>query len=368
MNRRLFLAALPLTVALVGCGPQKSENTGSGDRPTSSGGAVGKSASGEGSSKGALIGVSLTSRNHNFFLGMEQGVVDELKAQGYQPEIAVAEDSASNQQRDIDTFIQKGVKAIIMVPVDAQQAVTPVEAANKANIPILCIDRRVTDPKAKVAATIETDNVAMGEMTARYGLKLLCERRKLDPNKPEDVKKLKGKVVHLWGLEAASSAQDRAKGFEKVFNATATPGITIIKLVGNFNAKKAQEEMGPALRKDPDIELVFCHNDDNAIGALNAIIDVKGRREAPNDPKRIFIVGMDGNKPGIEKIRSGDIEATVSQEPIKMGQTTVAQMKKILESGKPDAEYIPVEHHLVTKKEADEMKGKLWSDQLKESK
>lgn len=358
-NRRGFLAVIALGVlTLAGC---QDGGTAS-DKPNAM---VPVDGSGTG---GALVGVSLTSRNHNFFLGMEQGVTDELKKLGYQFEAAVAEDSASTQQQQIDTFIRKGVKAIVMVPVDATQAVTPVEAANKANIPVFCIDRRVTAPGAKVTSTIETNNKDMGEEAAKYGLKLLCERYKLDPTKEEDVKKLKTTVVHLWGLEAASSAQDRAAGFDRVFSAIKTPGVKVIEAVGDFNAKKAQEVTAPVLRANPDVELIFCHNDDNAIGALNAIIDTKGERESPTNPKRIFIVGMDGNKPAIEAIRKGDIEATVSQEPIEMGQVTVQQVKKLLDGGQPDSEYIPIKHHLVTKKEADENIGKLWSDQLRETK
>jgi ribose transport system substrate-binding protein len=252
-----------------------------------------------------------------------------------------------------------------MVPVDATQAVNAVKAANTAGVPILCIDRRVTAEGANVACTVETDNVAMGQEAAEFGLKLLCERHKLDPTRPDDVKKLKTKVIHLWGLEAASSAQDRAKGFEQVFNAANTPGVEIVKAVGNFNAKTSQEQVAPLLKKHPDVELIFCHNDDNALGALNAVKDVKNGREKPEDPKRIFIVGMDGNKPVIEAVRAGEIEGTVSQEPIEMGRETVRQLKRVLDGSQPEKPYLAIRHHLVTKKEADEMKGQLWADQLK---
>lgn len=362
LTRRSFgmgLVALGVSALLIGCGP-KDETKPTGETAGTMGGAN------AGAPK-KKVGVSLSSRNHNFFLGMEQGVVDELKAQGIDYEIVVAENSASTQQQQIDTFIRKKVDAIIMVPVDAEQAITPIEAANKAGIPIFCIDRRVTSPNAKVTATIETDNVAMGEEAAKYALKLLCERHKLDPNNPEDAKKLTATVVHLWGFKAASSAQDRAKGFNNVFNATNTPGVKIIEEVGEFNPKKAQEVMAPLLTANPDVELVYSHGDDNSLGALNAILDIKKKREAADDPKRIFLVGMDGNKPAIEKIRSGEIEATVSQEPIEMGHETVKQVKKVLDGGQPDKEYIPIAHHLVTKKEADADQGKLWSDQLKET-
>lgn len=317
------------------------------------------------STSGKRVGVALASMNHNFFIGMRQGVEDQLREEGLEGEFVVADDSASQQQQQVEQLLAKGVSAVIMVPVDAKQAVNPVKSANAAGVPIFCIDRRVTAEGATVTSTIETDNVAMGQMAAEHALGLLCKRHGLDPADPADVKKLSTTVVHLWGQEAASSAQDRAAGFERVFNKQATPHVEILKAVGNFNPKTSQEVMGPILIANPDVELIYCHNDDNAIGALNAVKDVKKGRESSDDPKRILIIGMDGNRPAIEAIRKGEIEATVSQEPIEMGRETVRQVKRVLEGGQPESEYIPVRHHLVTRKEAEEKQGELWSDLLK---
>jgi ribose transport system substrate-binding protein len=359
--RRSRFLLLPLAVlALAGTLLSGCANTGTGNTP-----APASNTPPAPKAAGKTVGVALASMNHNFFIGMRQGVEEELAAEGLQGEIVVAEDSASAQQQQADQLIQKGVSAIIMVPVDAKQAVNPVKAANAAKIPIFCIDRRVTDPGARVTCTVETDNVAMGEMAARYGLQLLCQRHKLNAKDPAQVKTLKTTVVHLWGLEAASSAQDRARGFDRVFNKQSTPGVKLLKAVGNFNAKTSQEVMAPLLTANPEVELVFCHNDDNAVGALNAVVDVKKGREKADDPRRIFIVGMDGNKAAIEAIRKGDIEGTVSQEPLEMGRETVKQVRKVLDGSAPDKPYVAIPHHLVTKKEAEEKQGKLWSDLLK---
>lgn len=362
---RLGLPLPALSLLLAACAAGCGGGGGDATAPTAGTNTPAPSASSSTPTGQGVVGVALASMNHNFFIGMRQGVEEGLAAEGLNGEFVVADDSASSQQQQVDQFIQKGVSAIIMVPVDADQAVNPVKAANAAKIPVFCIDRRVTGNGAQVTCTIETDNVAMGEMAAQHGLKLLAERHKLDPAKPDDVKKLKTTVVHLWGLEAASSARDRAAGFEKVFNAEATPGVKILKAVGNFNAKTAQEQIAPLLTANPEIELVYCHNDDNAIGTLNAIIDVKKGREKADDPKRVLIVSIDGNKAAIEEIRKGNIEATVSQEPIEMGQETARQVKKVIAGAQPEKPYIAVRHHLVTKKEADEKKGELWADLLK---
>src|SRR5687768_7290872 len=84
----------------------------------------------------ATIGVALSSMNHNFFIGMRQGVEDQLAAEGFKAEVVEANDSATDQQQQVDQLISRGVKAIVMVPVDAVQAATPVKAANQAGIPV----------------------------------------------------------------------------------------------------------------------------------------------------------------------------------------------------------------------------------------
>ena len=88
-----------------------------------------------------------------------------------------------------------------------------------------------------------------------------------------------------------------------IVSAAATPSESVLKAVGNFNAKTSQEVLAPILTANPDIELVYCHNDDNAIGTLNAVLDVKKERGAPFDPKRVLIVGMDGNKTATAQLR-----------------------------------------------------------------
>ena len=346
--------ALCAALALAGCIGGASST---GAQSTGSAGA-----SGGGTKK---VGVALASMNHNFFIGMRQGVEEQLREEGLEGEFVVADDSASQQQQQVEQLLAKGVSAVIMVPVDAEQAVNPVKAANAANVPIFCIDRRVTAEGASVTCTVETDNAAMGEMAALHALELLCRRHRIDPADAEAVKKLKTTVVHLWGQEAASSAQDRARGFERVFNPEKTPLVKVLKAVGNFNPKTSQEVLGPILIANQDVELIYCHNDDNAIGALNAVKDVRKGRKPLGDPGRILIVGMDGNRPAVDAIRKGEIEATVSQEPIEMGRETVRQVKRALDGGQPTSPYLPVRHHLVTQKEAQEKQGELWSDQLK---
>ena len=366
-SRALTFMGILGCVLFAGCSNSSSTTSDSAAPPTAPPGSqtTAPAPPGAGNSRGKTVGVALASMNHNFFIGMRQGVEEGLAAEGLKGEIVVADDSATSQQQQVEQLIQKGVGAIIMVPVDAEQAANPVRAANQSKVPVFCIDRRVTAQGASVTCTIETDNVAMGELAARHGLSLLCKRHGLDASKPDDVKKLKAKVVHLWGMEAASSAQDRARGFEKVFGAASTPGVTVLKQVGDFNARKSQEVLAPVLQANPDVELVYCHNDDNAMGALNAVLDLKKSREKADDPKRVLIVGIDGNRAAIEAIRKGDIEATVSQEPIEMGRTTVAQVKRVLDGGAPEKDYVAVRHHLVTRTEAEQLKGKLWADLLK---
>src|SRR3954466_3032246 len=158
----VFLALL-LTVCCPSPTPSSATNTDAPPRTPVAGGG------------GKTVGVSLSSMNHNFFIGMRQGVEEQLAAEGMKAEVVIADDSATQQQQQVDQLVsQKHVDAVIMVPVDATQAVNAVKAANAASVPIFCIDRRVTAEGATVACTVETDNAAMGKEAAEFALKLLC--------------------------------------------------------------------------------------------------------------------------------------------------------------------------------------------------
>ena len=121
------------------------------------------------------------------------------------------------------------------------------------------------------------------------------------------------KALIIYGQDGDDTSMQRKAGYER---ALAEAGLeAVAALSGNNSTDGATKVMEDQLNANPDINLVLCHNDDTALGALNAIqaAGVEG----------ITIIGFDGNISAIELIPTGGITATIAQDPYGMGYTSV---------------------------------------------
>lgn len=121
------------------------------------------------------------------------------------------------------------------------------------------------------------------------------------------------KALIIYGQDGDDTSMARKAGYER---ALAEAGLEpVAALSGNNSTDGATKVMEDQLNANPDINLVLCHNDDSALGALNAI-------EAAG-AEGITIIGFDGNQSAIELIPDGKITATIAQDPYGMGYTAV---------------------------------------------
>ncbi|MFB6367968.1 substrate-binding domain-containing protein, partial [Paenibacillus elgii] len=127
-----------------------------------------------------------------------------------------------------------------------------VEAANKANIPVITIDRAANG--GQVVSHIVSDNVKGGQMAGDFILKAIGGT---------------GNIVELQGIAGTSAARDRGKGFHN-----AVDGKDGVKMVASqpadFDRAKGLSVMENILQGNKDIAAVFAHNDEMALGALQA--------------------------------------------------------------------------------------------------
>ncbi|XEQ91250.1 Ribose import binding protein RbsB [Sporomusa carbonis] len=154
---------------------------------------------------------------------------------------------------NIENLIQQKVSVIIVNPVDSKAIVPAIEAANKANIPVITVDRGAAG--GKVISAIASDNVAGGKMAGQLIVDKLGG---------------KGKVVELEGIPGTSAANDRGKGFNEAIK-TATGIAVVAKQPADFDRAKGMKVMENILQANPEINAVFAHNDEMALGALEAI-------------------------------------------------------------------------------------------------
>ncbi|HAY98093.1 D-ribose transporter subunit RbsB [Mesotoga sp. Brook.08.YT.4.2.5.1] len=268
------------------------------------------------------IGLSLSTLNNPFFVTLRDGALEAAAGLGIEVIVADGRDNPAKQLSDIEDFVQQKLNLIIINPTDSDAIVTAVEEANKAGIPVITVDRGANG--GKVVAHIASDNVAGGMMAGEYVAMLLNG---------------KGNVVELEGIVGTSAARDRGQGFGAAISKY--PGIKIVaKQVANFNRAEGLVVIENILQANPNIDAVFAHNDEMALGAIEAI-------KAAGLLDKIKVVGFDAIDDAVAAVNAGEMAATVAQQPFVMGQLAVVKAFEYLTIG---TIYIPVDLQLVTLK------------------
>ena len=274
-----------------------------------------------GSSAGSAqtVGFSVSTLNNPFFVTLSDGAKNAAKEKGIQLTVVDAGDDSAKQISDIEDLISKNIKVLIVNPVDSDAVASAVESATKKGIKVIAVDRAVNG--ADVDCQIASDNVAGARMAAEY------------------LKELVGngaKVAELEGVPGASATIDRGQGFHEV----ADKDLKVVSSqTANFNRAEGLSVMENILQADGDIKGVFAHNDEMALGAIEAIASTG---------KDIKVVGFDATDDAKKAVEDGTMAATVAQQPELMGKTAVETAITIME-GKSVEKSIPVEVTLIMK-------------------
>lgn len=302
------------SIIMAGCSTQ-SKLEGGGAQP-----APGKNAGAAGGK--VTIGLSLSTLNNPFFVTLRDGAMKAAKESGDDLVVVDAQNDTSKQISGIEDLIQKKVNVILINPTDSDAIVTAVQAANKANIPVITIDRAANG--GQVVSHIASDNVKGGQMAGDYILKAIGG---------------KGNIVELQGIAGTSAARDRGKGFHNAVDGK--DGVKVIaSQPADFDRAKGLSVMENILQGNKDIQAVFAHNDEMALGALQAI-QASG--------KNIAVVGFDATDDAVKAVNEGKMAATVAQKPAAIGEMAVKTADKVSKGEKVEAS-IPVDLELITKK------------------
>jgi ABC-type sugar transport system substrate-binding protein len=212
--------------------------------------------------------------------------------------------NAPTSEADVDTQIAQledaittGAEALVVAPTDASALNPTFDRAKEAGIPVLIIDSNTTWPDK--LTFIGTDNVAGGRLAGEY----LCSQITT------------GKVAIITGQETAASIADRVKGAQEAFDAC---GLEVVaKINGEHSREGGLRAMEDILASNPDVPGVFCINDNEAIGAVEAL-------KAAGKLGDVMIVGFDANPDAITAVVAGEMAATIAQAPANMGRYGVA--------------------------------------------
>jgi len=221
----------------------------------------------------------------------------EAEKRGVDFKFSDAQGKQETQIQALRSFIAQGVDAIILSPVVETGWEPVLKEAKRANIPVILSDRRIkTKDDTLFTCFIGSDFVEEGRMAGRWL-----------------VKKMDGKanIVELLGTPGSAPMIDRRNGFAEVV--TNHPGMKIIaSQSGMFRRSKGKEVMEAFMKQYGDqITALYAHNDDMAIGAIQAIEDA-GKKPGED----IIVVSIDAVRGAFETMIEGKLNCTVECNPL----------------------------------------------------
>ena len=224
-------------------------------------------------------------------------IQSEAKKRSVELKYSDAQQKQENQIKAVRAFVAQRVDAIILAPVVETGWEPVLREVKRAKIPVVLVDRgiKVSD-QALFTTLIASDFVAEGRLAGEWLAKKLAG---------------KGNIVELQGTAGAAPANDRKKGFAEAIQKY--PALKIIKSQsGDFTRSKGKEVMEAFLKAEgKNINAVYAHNDDMALGAIQAI------EEAGMKPGQdVIMVSIDGVKSAFEAMVAGKLNCTVECNPL----------------------------------------------------
>jgi len=248
--------------------------------------------------KKLVVGFSQVGAESGWRTANTDSIKSEAAKRGIDLRFSDAQQKEENQIKAIRSFIAEGVDVIAFSPVVETGFEPVLQEAKKAGIPVVLSDRavKVSDPSL-YACFLGSDFIEEGRRAGNEAVKLTDG---------------KANIAELVGTVGSAPAIDRKKGFEEILKSHPDMKI-VMSQSGDFTRAKGKEVM-EAFLKAPnakDINLLFAHNDDMALGAIQAM------EEAGIKPGvDIKIVSIDGVRGAFEAMKDGKLNVTVECNPL----------------------------------------------------
>ncbi|MGP3958944.1 ABC transporter substrate-binding protein [Nonomuraea sp. 3N208] len=290
-----------MSVAACGSGGSTTANTGGGGDST------------------ITMGFSQVGAESGWRTANTKSVQDAAKNAGIELKFSDAQQKQENQIKAIRSYIQQKVDVIAFSPVVESGWDTVLKEAQNAKIPVILTDRAVDSKDTSLYKTfLGSDFVEEGKKAGKW----LVEEYK-DSTDPVN-------IVELQGTTGSAPANDRKAGFAEVIGAESKFKI-VASQTGDFTRAKGKEVMEAFLKAQPDIDVLYAHNDDMGLGAIEAI---EGAGKVPG--KDIKIITVDAVKDGMQALADGKINYIVECSPL-LGPQLMDLAKKVVKG-----EQVPV--------------------------
>lgn len=260
-------------------------------------GCIRKSASGTGGGP-KLVGFSQMENDGPWRIAETNSIKNEASKRSGEFSLIVtdAQKQTSKQVSDVEDLIARRVSAILLAPREFNGLAPALQSAKEAKIPVILVDREAAGTVGVDFVTVLRSNFV--EQGRRAGEWLAAHSNG------------KANIVELLGSTGASVATDRHKGFMDEIGKH--PDMHIIASQdGDFSRAKAESLMQNIIQaKGKEITAVYAHNDEMALGAIQALKDA-GMKPGHD----VLIISVDGEKAALEAIIRGDMNATVESNP-----------------------------------------------------
>ena len=282
-----LLATMMIGTMLTGCGGGNKKDSGSSKKETSE----------------INIGFSQVGAESDWRVANTKSMKSALTAKnGFKLSFADAQQKQENQTKAVREFITQGVDVIAIAPVTETGWETVLKEAKKADIPVITVDRQIkTSDDSLITAWVGSDFKKEGVKAAEW---LIKEKGK----EKGDVN-----IAVLQGTIGSSAEIGRTKGFKEGIKDQKNFKI-IASQTGEFTQAKGQEVMQSFLKKyKKDINVVYCENDNEAFGAIDAI---KAAGYEVGADKDMMVFSFDSTKEGLKKVQSGEITLNTECNPL----------------------------------------------------
>ena len=282
------------------------------------------------------FGVSMAQFDDNWLTYLRESMASKAKEEGVQVQFEDARSDVVKQLNQVQSFISQGVDGIIVNPVDTAATRNITQAAVKAGIPLIYVNRRPDDEKLpKGVVTVASNDLEAGRLQMQY----LSEKMGG-----------KGNLVIMLGDLANNSTHNRTKGMKEVL--AKYPDIKVVEeQTANYMRDKGMDLMSNWLLSGREFDAVASNNDEMGIGAAMALQQA-GRKGT------VLIGGVDGTPDGLAAVKRGMLSASVFQDA--RGQAFGAIEAAIkMAKGEPVEQTVWIPYELITPENVDSFQARL---------
>jgi ribose transport system substrate-binding protein len=279
------------------------------------------------------IGVALAQDDNPFYIAMLRGIRARAQELGWEVATVSSNEDKLKQINGVQDLVAKGVKGILISPIDAVGVNAAYDAAAQAKVPIVSVARGSTSPNQTLHVAM--DEKQIGRDIAEWTAKRLNGA---------------GNVAMLLGPSGAPTFRNLADGYTEVM--AKYPNIKIVfKSDGPLTRERGLKNAEDALVANPDLKAIYTANDDVALGAMQAVL-------AANRAGATVVTGMNGVPPALRAVKDGNIAMTVELNPVEWGRLGVDVLATYLKGEKVEPRVF-IKHVIIDNSNVDALLAKL---------